>query len=638
MSSPVVWLADGTPRSRLFDDDYRHTSQNGLEGLVRARHVFLDGCGLLEYSARPARWAKLPQWHVLETGFGLGLNFLATWAAWRADAQRSARLFYTAVEAWPVSPEDLLRSAAPFPELHDLSAELARQWRGLLPGIHRLVFEGGALQLTLCIGSAQDWLPTLDAAVDAVFLDGFSPAVNPEMWDTHVVKAVARLCRTGTTLATWNNPNELRDALTSCGFEVLTEACTPPKPNGLRAQFAPKWTPRHAPRLGLAKHDQYMVVVGGGLAGSAVAWSLAQRGWTVDVLDTADQPAAGASGLPAGLVAPHVSPDDAVLSRMSRSGVRLTLQRATQCLQDGRDWAPTGVLEHRVEGKRGLPRTPEWNTTGQAWSRTAEDTDLAAAHLPSGTPALWHAMAGWIRPATLVQAQLNHPNIRWHGGQQVHALQRTDGDWTLLAADGSVLARAAHVVLASAWATKGLLQSLGHEALPLNPLRGQITWGWVDELPASAQAMLPATPVNGHGSFVHGMPGPGGGQRPAWFTGSTFDRGVTTGHILPEDQTANQTKLARLLPDLAQAMGPGFAHAQAWAGVRCTLPDRLPAVGPVDPERLPGLHVCTGMGARGLTLSVLCGEVLAAALHGEPWPVERKLAQGLLAERFLRKA
>ncbi len=50
--------------------------------------------------------------------------------------------------------------------------------------------------------------------------------------------------------------------------------------------------------------------------------------------------------------------------------------------------------------------------------------------------------------------------------------------------------------------------------------------------------------------------------------------------------------------------------------------------------RLP-LQLCTGMGARGMTLAVLCGEVLAAGLCGEPLPVALSLAQRLRAERFL---
>jgi tRNA 5-methylaminomethyl-2-thiouridine biosynthesis bifunctional protein len=371
------------------------------------------------------------------------------------------------------------------------------------------------------------------------------------------------------------------------------------------------------------------------LAGSAVAYSLAQRGWDVTVLDRAEQPASGASALPAGMVAPHVSPDDALLSRLSRSGVRLTLQRAHELLDYGTDWALTGVLEHRVEGKRGLPRNDAWLQWGGEWSVEASPQQRQAAHLPDDASALWHVHAGWIRPAQLVRAQLRHPGIRWQGGCQVNALQRLERGWRLLGPGGDVLAEAAQVVLASAWPTLGLLHELGEQGLPLHPLRGQISWGAMAALPAAAQALLPPFPVNGHGALAHGMAGPDG--EPGWFVGSTFDRGITEAILRPQDRHANLVKLQGLLPKLAETMAPAFEQAHDWAGVRCTLPDRVPAVGPLAPHRLPGLHVCTGLGARGLTLSVLSGELLAALLHGEPWPTERKLAQALLAERFERK-
>ncbi|MGP1685199.1 MAG: FAD-dependent cmnm(5)s(2)U34 oxidoreductase, partial [Giesbergeria sp.] len=63
--------------------------------------------------------------------------------------------------------------------------------------------------------------------------------------------------------------------------------------------------------------------------------------------------------------------------------------------------------------------------------------------------------------------------------------------------------------------------------------------------------------------------------------------------------------------------------------------DRLPIVGPVNAAALPGLWVCTAMGARGLTRAVLCGELLAAQLHGEPLPLETRLARAMSSERCL---
>ena len=72
----------------------------------------------------------------------------------------------------------------------------------------------------------------------------------------------------------------------------------------------------------------------------------------------------------------------------------------------------------------------------------------------------------------------------------------------------------------------------------------------------------------------------------------------------------------------------------AWAGVRCVSPDHLPLVGALDETALPGVHVCTALGSRGLTFAVLCAELLAAWLHHEPLPVEKRLAHALRASRF----
>src|SRR6059058_4142569 len=130
MAEPVQWQADGTPHNARFDDIYRSASG----GLEQARHVFLHGCGL------PDAWADRAQWRILETGFGLGLNFLATWRAWKDDQRRPGVLHFVSVEAWPVAAADIVRSASAWPQLQPLADALAQQWFGLMPGVHRLSF------------------------------------------------------------------------------------------------------------------------------------------------------------------------------------------------------------------------------------------------------------------------------------------------------------------------------------------------------------------------------------------------------------------------------------------------------------------------------------------------------------------
>lgn len=609
----------------------------------------LGGCGL------PKDWAGQPQWRILDTRFGSGLHFLMTWAAWRADPQRPTLLHFVALQTGPIATDALLRVAQHHPEQTELTelAELAQllhvQCWGLLPGLHRIALDDGRVLLTLCMGNAET-VPTLPSihtllraqnwTVDSVYLDGPYPELT--------LKAIARCCRRGTRLAAaavLDRP--VHDALTQSGFtvapvpDVLDVSDVPSTRPHLQATFAPRWQPRQssatlqAAALVTAASD--CLVIGGGLAGAAVAASLARRGWRVQVLDRAPAPAAGASGLPAGLFCPHISPDDSVISRLSRSGIRVLLAQAQNLLQAGRDWQPSGVLEHRLEGRLGL--TPHWHDgPGVDWSRLAAADQLLAAHLPPDATACWHQRAGWIRPARLVAALLAQPGIAWQGNTPVARLHCTEAaghtQWQALDAHAQVLAQAPLVVIAAGFDSR----ALSGERLPLQALRGQISWGVQD---AALDAALPPFPVNGEGNLVAHIPfnsldSVDDGRR-AWYLGSTFERDL---HTLPpstaqqlQAHADNGQRLRGLLPAVAPALAPALAVAQNWAAVRCTAPDRLPLVGPLDSAALPGLWVSTAMGARGLTLSLLCAELLAARLHGEPLPLDAKLAQALAVER-----
>ena len=397
MAEVIEWLDDGSaggsPYSPRFADRYR----SELGGLEQATEVFLKGCGL------PAAWAGQPQWRILETGFGLGLNFLVTWAAWKTDPQRPRLLHFVSTEAFPASAQDVLRSVQSHPGLQALARELQGQLWGLLPGFHRLVFEGGQVLLTLCIGDAKAMLRESSFEADSVYLDGFSPQRNPDIWDAHTFKAVARCCRRGTRVATWTVARSVRDALAQCGFVVEKVPGVPPKRDNLQGEYQPAWALKKTPTAAPTRTAGRCIVIGAGLAGAAAAASLARRGWQVTVLDAADHPATGASGLPAGVIAPHVSPDDNVLSRLSRSGIRAMLQQAGALLQAGSDWQLTGVLEHCVSHSRKLPGA--WQASQplrrrRRRCRPSRSTAMAAWCQPCRSPKAWPGSPAQASSAT----------------------------------------------------------------------------------------------------------------------------------------------------------------------------------------------------------------------------------------------
>ncbi len=588
-------------------------------------------------------WAGRAQWCVLQLGFGAGVHFLATCAAWRADAYRPRVLHVVACDTHPPTAADVLRATAGDATLQPLAEQLAEQCWGLLPGVHRLSLEHGRVLLTLCLGAPQALLRQQQPVADAVELDG--AALEEGAHALHTLKAVARCCRRGTRLLVRDAPAALPGLLAGTGF-ALQAACSDDAPTcaEVRATFDPPWQPRagRPPLPPAALPDGTTpgncLVIGAGLAGSAVAASLARRGWRVTVLDAATQPAAGASGLPAGLFAPHVSPDDSLLSRLSRAGVRTTLQALAQLLPDtrGTDWDAGGVLEHDADA---LVRLAWRDGPGLDWSRPATAQQRARSHLPPDAHACWHERGGWVRPAALVRALLDAPGIRFRGGAAVERLVRQGGAWHALDATGTLLAEGTLAVVCAGPASA----RVAGVPLPLQWLRGQIAWGLHVHAPQGAP--WPPQPVNGSGNLVPDVPIGAADGAPGWVLGATFERDCGALPVNAADVLAGRReirdKLQVLQPALARALAPAFAagrHKNAalrtWAGVRCAAPDRLPIVGPLDAQALPGLWASTAMGARGITLALLCGELLAVRLHAEPLPLEARLAQALAAERW----
>ncbi len=196
------WRAGDVPVSVRFDDPYFSLD----DGLAETRYVFLDGNHL------PDRFCA--GFHVAELGFGTGLNFLATWAAWEATGM-SAALHFTSFEAFPMSGQEMARALAAFPEVQPWTERLLEQWTPKGGS-----FDLGTAVLQVIAQDARSALPTWDGQADAWFLDGFSPAKNPELWEEGLMAEVGRHTKPGGTVATYTAAGFVRRGLTAAGFAV----------------------------------------------------------------------------------------------------------------------------------------------------------------------------------------------------------------------------------------------------------------------------------------------------------------------------------------------------------------------------------------------------------------------------------
>ena len=562
----------------------------------------------------PQAWGGRPQWRVLDTAFGCGLQFLATWHAWRSDPSRPRLLHVAALATRPPDAAALLRNLQEQPALQALGDALLSQCKGLVPGFHRLSFDDGRVLLTLCIGEPAAMLREHSFRADGVFL-GATDGPGPE-WRLDLLKAATRLCRRGALLAAPRATEALRHDLQTCGWQVQPDAGEPGLGPPLAARYDPAWSMR------VLEEECEMIageaiVIGAGLAGAAAASSLARRGWQVRVYDAAAAPASGASSLPAGLLAPHQSPDDNQLSRLSRAGVRIMLEQVQDRLAAGLEWGRTGVLEWRGGDRRGLPAQGDELAV---WSRDASDAQKHAAGMASAGPAWWHENAAWIDPAALVRLWLRQPGIRFTGKQSIGSVVREGDRWIVNDDCGVRIAHAHLVVVAAALGSNAVLA----DRLQLHAVGGQVSWGPKPQDPRA----LPPFPVNGNGHFIPDVPLVEGG---AWITGSSYRRGDADPSIRDADTLANLERVRQVLALAATMMETAIARGQvrSWSGVRCASADRRPLVG----ELAPGLWVSTAMGSRGLTFSALCAELMAARLHAEPLPIEARLAHAIDAAR-----
>jgi tRNA 5-methylaminomethyl-2-thiouridine biosynthesis bifunctional protein len=617
------------PRAPEFDDVYH--ARGGA--FAQARHVFMAGNGL------PQRWAGRAHFVILETGFGLGHNFLATWAAWRDDPARCDHLWFVSIDKHPPSLSDLRRVHESSPE-PALARELTSAWPPLTPDLHRRDFAHGRVHLLLALGDVATWLPQCVAAVDAIYLDGFAPAKNPSMWQPALLKHLGRLAADGATAATWSSARLVRDALAGANFDVQRRAGFDGKRDMLCAVHAPR---HRAPRPAGRRYGNAagrIAIVGAGLAGAAMAFALARLGIGSLVLEAASSLDGGNAGQPAGLLHGVVHGDDSPHTRWFRAAALHAHAALAPWLADHRvHGSLSGLLRieralelqrmHALLAAQGLP--PDYvQALGPAAASERAGCTVDA-------PAWLYADGGWIDPPSLVRAWLDDPHIELHTNTRVQRIeQAASNGWRVFDDGARCLADVDHLVLANGDGAAALLPDAHW---PLQRSRGQVT------LLRAAPHWRPALPLAGDG---YAIALPDGGL----LCGATRDVDDDSAELRDADHRRNLDALQRLS---GRAWPAASADLGGRVGWRLHARDRLPLIGGValpageragasrqdQPRfiaRRPGLHVLAAFGSRGLTQATLAAELLAAMITGTPAPVGATLLDAVDAARFDARA
>ncbi|SAL41295.1 5-methylaminomethyl-2-thiouridine methyltransferase [Caballeronia arvi] len=579
----------------------------------------------------PARWRRRRAFTFVDTTFS---SFLALWQRWRDDEERCERLHVVALAPLaaldsPPSPDD----ASP------LAAELARAWPMRVAGLHRLEFDAGRVVLTLAIGEdIETLLSKLWLRADAFHLD-LTATGDPRK----LCKSLARFAGDNATVcAIASDQPQLERALKASGFECAPHAAHAP----VTARFAPRWrVRRHEPPLPFDANAREAIVIGAGLAGCAVSSRLAERGWRVTLIDRHALPARDASGNPAGVFHPIVWRDDSVAARLTRAGFLYALRRWQALELAHRD------LRRSDAGLLQIADTAEdADALADAIARFAYPSDyvqpmtrdeasrIAGVHVARGGWLFPHG--GAISPAAVCAAQLADAsaNITPRMNTEVTRIAHDGRLWRAFDASGEEIAQAPVMVLANAHDAERLAGLYGE---PTRSVRGQLTLlepGALDALRMPVIGEGYAVPLGHDGALI----------------GATYDIDDPDREIREAGHRENIERVGGMLPALAKTATSVRAGRVAF---RCVTSDRMPMIGqladenaarrdarelsgawPLDLPRMPGLYGAFAFGSRGLVWATLAAELIASQIEGEPWPIERELAEAIDPARFLLRA
>jgi len=621
-TAKLDWEADA-PRSVFFGDIYFSG-----DGEAEARHVFVDGNDLAR------RFARAPHFTIGELGFGTGLNILVAADLWtRTKKPEGARLHFLSFEKHPLTAGDLARAHRAWPQFAAVSAQLRANYPMIAPGLHRLRLAED-VDLTLAFGDALDMLSRIDAKIDAWFLDGFAPTKNPDMWSPAAFAEIARLSSPGASAATFTVAGEVRRALAGAGFVVEKRAGygrkkemlaaridTPPSNRDDTPWFRTSGARRLPPGAAVA-------IIGGGIAGSSLAFELRAAGLKATIFDPSGI-AAGASGNPAGLIMPRLDLGDGPPARFFRSAYLHALQTISSIERDCGEivFNPCGVLMKAIKD---------------------EDRDRHARILQSDVP-----------PLDMLERRQDGLFLK---GAGVVDPKRY---CALLALDASVVRRRVAAIDCAPGHVAIIFDDRSHERfdaaiiangrdagrfVQARTLRLVGVMGQIDLFPGAPAPDCAVT----FGSYA--APAPGGGL----VIGATYERiGWGASAATTESATLDNIEATRrALPAVAGALDVRTSMPRA--AVRCQTPDRLPIAGPApdwdhygaayDDLRLgkrraypdglaaPNLFFLTGLGSRGLVTAPLCAAHVVADLVGAPPAVERRVADAIHPARFFIRA
>ncbi|GAB2643791.1 MULTISPECIES: FAD-dependent 5-carboxymethylaminomethyl-2-thiouridine(34) oxidoreductase MnmC [Psychrobacter] len=663
----VEWQMDDTGNMVPVSGEFGDVYFSHADGLAETRHVFLA------HNQLPDRLAGLvPQqcFTIAELGFGTGLNLLATWQLWRQlrdtyPQLADARLHFITTEKFPIPLADLTHILALWgqraPELVALIEPLLAAYPPLIAGCHRLDFSYDNLTVDIWLGDAAQSLSKLaiersqqsapQPHIDAWFLDGFAPSCNSTLWADSIFAQMQRLSRPHTTAATYSCAGIVKRGLKEHGFaikkvkgfgrkrEMLTAIMTDTDHIDVTSDNKSCDNESHdAEQITTDSTFNHTAIIGAGVSGLLTAWSLANRGIAVTLLDKT-APLAGASGNPRALLAPKMTPIHHVDEHLHTIGYlyssrlyRDLNQKATQ-LNTAPVLEPTGALDLLVKANIGTEQIADYPDEMATTLPHEQAQNISGIKEQDLSENLYLPQSGLVNPQALKTIILTHPLIRFQQ-LEVSEINETEQQVCIEGSDQNqetVSILADHVVICAAFES----HQLDERIFDCRKIRGQLSWF----RPSLEQLInLPKIPLkySGYCAPFNAQAGDDNlntvtAGKPYLLLGASFIRNDIGTDIRDEEHQINRDKLVAAIPEMASIVPADTSLWQGRAGIRTQTPDYHPIVGQLTNSQR--IWTMSAMGAKGYALAPICAEALAGMMLGSFAPLSNAMLARLSPNR-----
>jgi len=664
----LIWR-DGQPYSELFDDIYFSSGMahkpavNDPEGKNESEEVAGEGefqHVFFKHNGLPGRWQGRNDFVIAELGFGSGLNCILTIREWLkhcSQCNEEKTLHYIAIEKYPLSAAAVVELISRYPELKSFCDELLENYPPAIETTHSRRLFDNRVHIHFKFMDVCDALENHRLNVDAWFLDGFSPAKNPDMWSQKLFSLIAQNSRDGTTCSTYTCAGLVKRNLQKAGFVVnkvtgfgkkremlvaelsVSEKSVVQSNNITTPSLKYKDKPWFEPPMPKPVVIKNATIIGAGIAGLSLAYALVQRGWAVTVVDKHSDTIKEASSNPAPIVYPRLSINNDIDTEFFIAAYCYALYsfKLLQKKSQRQFWFDDGLLQ-LMDEKR----------ISQIIKKFQFNSDFISIveELIKTTPAgkkdqvtVNYASAGVVLPAILCDI------LKSECGNKLNIIDTKvtninfDGNkWQCLHAS-QLIKEAEILIIANGTGINDLGLSL---KFPVEAIRGQVI-----ELNENRKSQKIKKTRNADVHITSAI-------NTKHYLGATYARNC---EMLEVCQTDNKKLL-----DLLNKNHPGIFKeddvCKTWVGFRTMSKDRVPIVGAVPDASyfnkeyadirhgntiksykpahyLNGLYISAAHGSRGFTSSFISAEIIASQIAGEPSPVSNKILDYLTPSRFI---